>query len=57
MRYEVTGDDGARVRVDAFDWMMAMVHAIELLDLEVSGWVCETRADGSTSFPFSCPAA
>ena len=48
MRYRVTGDDGISVEVDAFDWMMAMVHAIDQLNLEVQGWVCETRADGST---------
>ncbi|TVQ90973.1 MAG: GAF domain-containing protein [Deltaproteobacteria bacterium] len=48
MRYRVTGDDGTSVEVDAFDWMMAMVHAIDQLNLEVQGWVCETRADGST---------
>jgi hypothetical protein len=46
--HAVTGDDGRSVEVEALDWMMAMVRAIELLDLEVSGWVCETRADGST---------
>ncbi len=48
MIHAVTGDDGRSVEVEALDWMMAMVRAIELLDLEVSGWVCETRADGST---------
>jgi len=48
VRYRVRGDDGAEVIVDGFDWMTAMVHAIEQLGLEVSGWVCETRPDGST---------
>jgi hypothetical protein len=48
LQYRVTGDDGASVEVEAFDWMMAMVHAIELLGLQVSGWVCESHPDGST---------
>lgn len=47
MRYQVTGDDGRTVEVEAFDWMMAMVHAIERWGLEVSGWACETRPDGT----------
>lgn len=47
MKYRVVGDDGKKVEVDAFDWMMAMVHAIEILGIEVSGWACETRPDGT----------
>ncbi|MFK7930324.1 MAG: GAF domain-containing protein [Myxococcota bacterium] len=47
MRYVVTGQDGESVEVEAFDWMMAMVQAIEKFGIEVSGWACQTRPDGS----------
>jgi hypothetical protein len=47
VRYVVTGSDGVSVEVEAFDWMMAMVHAIERMGIEVTGWACETRLDGS----------
>ena len=49
MRYRITGIDGRdKVEVDAVDWMMAMSKAIQMFGIEVSGWVCDTRADGDT---------
>lgn len=47
MRYQVRGADGSTVEVEAVDWMMAMAHAIAELGIEVSGWACQTRPDGS----------
>lgn len=47
MRYLVQGGDGSRVEVEAVDWMMAMAQAIAELGIEVSGWACQTRPDGS----------
>jgi hypothetical protein len=48
MIFEVVGDDGRTVQVEAVDWMMAMCEAIAVLGIEVSGWLCNSRPDGST---------
>jgi putative methionine-R-sulfoxide reductase with GAF domain len=47
--YEVKAADGRSVRVEAVDWMMAMGQAIALLDISVSGWMCDTLPDGAVS--------
>lgn len=45
-RFRVTGADGRVLFVEAMDWMMAMVHVINHLDIEVSGWMCDTKPNG-----------
>ena len=49
MRYEVTQRGGQSVTVEAVDWMMAMSQAISLFGIEVSGWMCATRPDGTVN--------
>ncbi|MBN2797699.1 MAG: GAF domain-containing protein [Deltaproteobacteria bacterium] len=46
MRYRVVGSDGRVLSVEAVDWMMAMCHVINHLDIEVSGWMCDNRPNG-----------
>lgn len=49
MRYQVTQRGGDSVTVEAVDWMMAMSQAIALFGIEVSGWMCSTRPDGTVN--------
>lgn len=46
MRFEVRGDDGRAVAVDAVDWMMALVSGVEQLGHQVAGFSCSTDASG-----------
>ena len=46
MQFEVVAEDGRSAKVDAADWMMALVRGVDRLGDRVTGFSCSTQPDG-----------
>lgn len=47
MRFVVSCSDGRHLSVEAADWTRALRQAIDDMGIEVAGWLCDARVDGS----------
>lgn len=46
MQFEVVAEDGRSAKVEAADWMMALVRGVDRLGDRVTGFSCSTQPDG-----------